>query len=228
MLKNTLAVIDKIILDINNLVLSIRHLFHIVLILPPLFSVLTMELLWVNVPLLFLSIVHYIFFICTYGKNDQITKKVIKEEKKIYATMRNIIRAIALISSIIAIYLATETPNIFLIASAIITIISLLLNITVESVKNFVESRKQMLVDAIKMDFEVITKPIETAVDKVAQIFVPQKAEKTKESKMKYRNKIAELAAKRQEKIDKKREEKKLDKEGKKVKSTKQKLLLHK
>ena len=225
MLKNTIAVIDKTIYDIKGFVQTVQHGFYIIAIVPPLYSALTAKYLWANIPFLILSILHYIFFILTYGKKDKKTKELKKSERKTYKIAKKAIKSVVLLSTILALYSAMEKPDIFLVASALITAITWVFTLIIELISTFVENRKNMIVEALIMDVETITKPVTTVIDKVTHIFNPDKEIFKKEnSNLQHRYKIQKTVEKRKEKL----EQKKLAKALEKAEAKKQKSLVHK
>ena len=77
---------------------------------------------------------------------------------------------VSLAITVYGLYIASEEVTVLSLFLAVMSIISWIFGVTTAFIIEFIESRKNMIVTALAMDFEPITKPVNTISNAVRKI----------------------------------------------------------
>ena len=223
MLDNTIAIIDKTVNDIKKAAFIVQLSFYSFIVLSLIYKLFTQEEIILNFILLVLSSLCLILFIINhYHKNPKI-KKALKDTRKIYHKTKIAVQLISFIIVLTSVaFVGTATIALSIIA--LFSILGWVLSLILEIVSNFVEKRLQMFTDALKMDFEPISNPLNGTANLVRQAFGK---EPVYPQKIKYEKQIKNLASVHKEERAKIKEEKRIERE-KRFNAFKEKLKIHK
>ena len=156
MLTNTRATFDKIFMDFKRFAYYLGILLNSVYIFSMIYAIaLDRGILFLNIAMLTAAVGYLAFYLFTYWKNDENKKKV----KRIYRFAKLIMSCISLAITVYGLYIASEEVTVISLFLATMSIISWIFGVTTAFIIEFIESRKNMIVTALAMDFEPITKP---------------------------------------------------------------------
>lgn len=119
---------------------------------------------FINAPLLALAIAYLIYDL--HSTNHTITKEDKLKNKKVKRLYTRIKQAIKLFPLVVALYnlcLTFENPNVFTLLSTAFMLISWLLAFVFDVLTIIVERRYKYLMEALKADWEELTKPLKEA-----------------------------------------------------------------
>ena len=164
MLKYTVAAWNTIVNDmklISKLATIIMQSFMIVYL--TLGIIFTNGNVIVNSVLLGLTVVHFGLYLCTDGKKGETAKRVKGVSSKVYTYAKLMINAVSLASIIYSIYVSPDIVSSITLVTTPLMIVLWVLQLLFELVKIYVERRATLFIDGIKMDFEVVIKPLTKA-----------------------------------------------------------------
>ena len=193
MLTNTRATFDKIFMDFKRFSYYLSIFFNCVYILSMVYALFSgTGMLYIKIPLLVGAVVYFFFYIFTYWKKEKGREK--KAAKKVYRWFKILMNFVTLLITVYGIYVATEKVNVISVLLAVASVISWLFEITTALIIEFIDSRKKMILAAIAMDLEPVTKPVNAVGNTVRKIVGKEPQEpKTVSEVMEHRiNKIRE------------------------------------
>ncbi len=159
MLEYTRASLDKIVSDIQKFFRYFTlgtQILYIVYLIYAIFA--PAGILAVNIVLLAISVSYLAF--CIYNKGeDKAFEKIVKRAQ---SWVKLSIRAITLGIAIYGIYAATTHVSVFSVVLTGLMIVMWILQILIEAVVYFVESRIELIVAGFEADIDNLKKPIQT------------------------------------------------------------------
>lgn len=160
MLKYTRAAFSRIVKDLKLLTLIITVIMQSFMIAYLTASIiLDKGNLIVNAILLGLTAVNFIFYLVTYGRNSRLMKKVKGRVSRTYSVAKLSVNAISLASVIYSIYVGASDITGFTMVMTPLMIILWVMQVLFQLTRAYVENRKDLLMDGIQMDFEIVVKP---------------------------------------------------------------------
>ena len=171
MLTNTRATFDKIFTDFKRISYYMGILLNSVYLFTMIYAIaLDRGSLYLNIAMLAAAVGYLVFYLFTFWKNEKVNKSQKKKTKRIYRFARLIMSCVSLAITVYGLYIATEKVTVISLLLAAMSIISWIFGVTTAFIIEFIESRKNMIVTALAMDFEPITKPVNTISNAVRKI----------------------------------------------------------
>ena len=211
MLTNTRATFDKIFMDFKRFSYYFSIVFNCVYILVMVYAlVVGAGNLHINITLLLGAVAYFVFFVLTYWTNEKNKEK--KAVRRIYRCFKLLMSCISLSITVYGLYIATEEVNIISVLLAALSFISWIFGIVTTVIIEFVESRREMLLAALAMDFEKVSKPVNTISNAVRKITgkEPKEAQTVSEAMERKIDKIRENYLEKKRKSSDKTTENKL------------------
>lgn len=162
--------------------------------------------LWVNIALLCLSVIYFVFFLIATKcgkKTDGVKNKIVKKlGAKIYKGCKLLLRIYPIALTIYGLYETAENVSFLSILLVCLMMIGWILQIVFEVIGAILSSRFALLFDGIKADVEEIRKPV-TGVTNFFKKITGKETEQPKEpnkNQLKLREKVELFRAERKEK----------------------------
>lgn len=169
MLTNTRATFDKIFMDFKRFSYYFSILFNCVYILVMVYALVAgTGNLFINLLLLVGAIAYFVFFVLTYWTDEKSKER--KTARRVYRAFKFLMTCISLSITVYGLYVATEDVTVISVLLAALSFINWIFGITTTVIIEFVESRRDMLLAALAMDFEKLTKPVNTIGNAVRKI----------------------------------------------------------
>ena len=201
MLTNTRATFDKIFMDFKRFSYYLSIVFNCIYILSMVYALCSgAGTLYVKIPLLVGAVAYFFFYIFTYWQKEKSKEK--KTVKKAYRWFKILMNFLTLTITVHGIYVATEAVNVISVLLAVASIISWLFEVTTALIIEFIDSRKNMIVSALAMDFAAVSKPVNAVEDAVRKIVGKEPKERKTISEVMERkiNKIRETYLEKKQK----------------------------
>ncbi len=169
MLTNTKATLDKIFVDLKRFSYILNIISNCVYILVTLYALIARTgSAFINVALLSAAVAYFVFYILTYRIDEK--KKEKKTVRRAWYSFRIFMTCISLSITVYGLYVATERVNIISFLLATLSAISWIFSIVTAVIMEFVENRIEMFTSALTMDFEKVTRPVNTISNAVRKI----------------------------------------------------------
>ena len=171
MLNNTRATFDKILVDFKRFSYYTGILLNSVYIFSMIYAIVSDRgSLVLNIVMLAAAVGYLVFYLFTFWKNEKVNKSQKKKIKRIYRFAKLIMSFVSLTITVYGLYIAAENVTLISLLLATMSVISWIFGATTAFIIEFIESRKNMIVTALAMDFEPITKPVSNITNAVRMI----------------------------------------------------------
>ena len=117
----------------------------------------------INAVLASLTVINFVIYLITYGKEDKKSKKVKGTSQKTYVYTKLFLNAISLASVIYSIYVSAENVTGITMVTAPIMIVLWIAQVALEVIKIYVSRCSALFLDGLEMDFEFVLKPMTKA-----------------------------------------------------------------
>lgn len=213
MFDYTRAVFDKSVRDfkklgnIANVLMQVMYISYMIYNL-----IIDAGWYWVNAILLGLSLGYLIIYLLFYGKKDHDHKQVLRASKRVYKWTKILVNTFTLGVTLYNAYVAATTMSAFSIIITTLTIIMWVLSVIVEVIAFFVQSRYQLVLDAIEADKQEAIEPVKKVGDFFKKLAGKEVEEREPTHK---RKKLDKILSEYQERREKRKQEKDQEKERK-------------
>ncbi|MBR2930767.1 MAG: hypothetical protein IKC32_06010 [Clostridia bacterium] len=164
MLKYTVAAVTRIVNDLKlaaHVATTVMQSFMLVYLI--ISMILGSGSLIINGVLLALSAVNLAVYLFTYGRTSKLAKRAKSKTATVCRWAKLFINAISLVSVIYSIWATTaDVPRLTLVLTPI-TLVLWVVQVAIEVIRIYATRRFAYFVDALKMDFEFVTKPVTKA-----------------------------------------------------------------
>ena len=158
MLTNTRAVLWKFLLDFKRAVYTVSIVMNLFYVLTVSYAIIDGNgLLYVNIPLLAVSLAYFVFYIIAYRRPGG--KRVKKRVARINRYFKISAHTLTLGIAVYALYTATEKPDFLPVLFAALSTVSWIFQVVCALIIHFFEVRIELLAAAFDEDTEKIRKP---------------------------------------------------------------------
>lgn len=208
MLDYTKAAVAKIVDDLKR----VGYIFNIVIqslsIVYLVYAIcVSAGILWANIALLTFSVVFFVFYLITHNKNGKQVRQIYKATKRACKWIKLSIRAFTLGIMMYSLYAATTHTTAVSVILTALMVVGWTLQVLLEIVLAFAESRFEILIAGIQADFENAIKPVQSVgnfLKKVTGQEVEPDKEPTRARKI-LDKRVSEVRAERKKKKEEKR-----------------------
>ena len=209
MLDYTKTAIDKIIADFKKFIFLFSVVTQVCTIAYLVYSVFANNgPLWANIPLLLLSVTYFVFFLVLSRKDaDKVMRKRKAMLRHIFNRSKLFIRLFTMAILVYGVFTTTGNAQPLSVVLLAFTLVGWVLQVLFELVTSIVESRAELLMEALKADYEEFTAPVRKVgsfFNRLAGKEVEETAEPTKTRVMLDKKVQQRREQRRDEKLEKK------------------------
>lgn len=161
MLDYTKVALGQIKKDVKNFAFAVSIVTQLIYIAYLVYALFTKKGIFrVNLFLLVLSVGYTAFYI--YATVQEMQRTIKRRVRVVYKRCKQLIRLYTLGVMIYGLALTAKTPSPFAIVFAVMMIFGFVMDVLIELIAKYFNSRTDMLFEAIKADFEAVTKPAQS------------------------------------------------------------------
>lgn len=161
MLDYTKVALGQIKKDVKNFAFAVSIATQLIYIAYLVYALFTKTgIFWVSLFLLVLSVGYTAFYI--YATVQEMQRTIKRRARVVYKRCKQLIRLYTLGVMIYGLALTAKTPSPFAVVFAVMMIFGFVADVLIELIAKYFNSRTDMLFEAIKADFEAVTKPART------------------------------------------------------------------
>lgn len=135
-----------------------------------------------NIILLCISVAYFVFFVITYGKKDRKLKKM---ARRAYSYAKIGINAFSIGVAVYGICITVnEEISIISVILLVLMLLGWLISVLLQAAIYFIDSRKQLVIEALEADKETMLKPVTTVKNAVKKLVGKEVAEENEPSRL--------------------------------------------
>lgn len=220
MFSNTRAAFDKILCDIKNFCFSIGIILNTVYIFSMVYAIVDGRgFLPLNIAFLVAAVAYFVYYIVTYWNKSKKSEK--KRVKNVYNAIKFFASTVTLAITVYSIYVGSEQINFISLLLAVISVLSWVFHVISRLIIMFLESRKELIINAFNMDMQPVAAPVNAVNSFVKRISGQDEPEELFHVSEKAKSKINKIRSHFFDKKNKEKEEKRKKAEEKKEKAYK-------
>ena len=192
MFTSTRAVLAKSLEDFKRSVYIIGIISNLFYIFSIVYAIIDKNgLIYVNIPMLVISVAYFIFYIVAYGHVDG--KRIKRKIAEINRWFKIFAHTLTLVVTVYSLYAATEKPHFLSVLFAVLTTLSWIFQIVSSLTIRFFEVRAELLIAAIEEDTEGIRRPINAVSAVISKIKGEEPREQKNQASGKIKEKIKQI-----------------------------------